>query len=80
MTSEYSTMAWLDGKLVDVVATYEVDGVEPLVYGVFALGNEDIDVTDAIHPDEFDRIYTAICENVVGTMTDAAEMAMDMER
>lgn len=80
MNNEYSTKAWLDGKLVDVVATYEVDGFEPLIYGVFALGNEDMDVTDSIHPDEFDRIYTAICENVVSTMTDAAEYAADMER
>ena len=80
LNNEYETAAWINGKLVDVVATYEVDGLEPLVYGVFALDNEDIDVTEKIHPDEYDRIYSAICADVVGTLTDAAEMARGMER
>lgn len=80
MNSEYETLAWVDGHLIPVVASYEVEGLEPLIYGVFALDNEDIDVTEKIHHDEFDRIYTAICADVVGTLTDAAEYACGMER
>ena len=37
-------------------------------------------VKDQIHPDDYDRIYSAICADVVGTLTDAAEMACGMER
>ena len=77
MNSEYKSSAWVDGKLVEVVATYELDGLEPLVYGIFALDNDDIDVTEKIHPDEFDRIYSEISADVVGTLTDAAEYAVE---
>ena len=77
MNDEYQTLAWVDGNLVPVVATYEVDGLRPLIYGVFALDNEDIDVTEKIHPDEFDRIYSEISADVVGTLTDAADYMED---
>ena len=78
MNGEYQTKAWVDGKLVDVVASYEMDGIKPLVYGVF--DESDTDVTEKIHPDEFDRIYWAIHTDVIGTMTDAAEYAAELER
>lgn len=77
MNYEYETMAWVDGKLVQVVATYELDGLEPLVYGVFALDNEDLDVTEKIHQDEFDRIYSAICADTVSTLADASDYMED---
>lgn len=80
MNGEYETMAWVDGKLVDVVATYEMDGGRALVYGVFTLDGDDIDVTEKIHPDEFDRIYWAICTSDAESRIEAAEMAADMER
>ena len=80
MEYEYESKVWIDGKLLDVVAPYEVDYLEPLVYGVFTLDDMDTDVTEKIHPDEFDRIYREISEKVLSDMTDAAEMACDMER
>lgn len=80
MDHEYETKVWLDGKLVDVVATYESDFPDALLYGIFLADESDTDVTERIHPDEFDRIYTEICTKVVEDMTDAAEMAADMER
>lgn len=78
--AEHKTKAWLDGKLVDTIAVYDIDYPDALVYGVFIADESDMDVTERIHPDEFDRIYMAICAKVVSTTTDAAEMAADMER
>ena len=77
---EYESKAWVNGKLVEVVATYEVDYPDALIYGVFEKADPENDLTELIHPDEFDRIYSEICAKVVSDMTDAAEMACDMER
>lgn len=77
---EYETKVWLDGKLVDVVATYESDFPDALVYGIFLADESDMDVTERIHPDEFDRIYMEICTKVVEDMADAADMACEGER
>ena len=77
LNNEYETTAWINGKLVDVVATYEVDGLEPLVYGIFEQADPENDVTELIHPDEFDRIYSEISADVVGTLTDAADYMED---
>jgi hypothetical protein len=75
MNCEFETKAWVDGKLVNVIASYEMDGIKPLVYGVFDA--DDNDVTEKIHVDEFDRIYWAIHTDVVGTMNDAADYAAE---
>jgi len=80
MSNEYESKAWVNGKLIDVVATYEVDYPEPLVYGVFEKDKPKNDVTDLIHPDEFDRIYSEICAKVVEDMACAAESYFEMER
>ena len=80
MDHEYECKAWIDGKPVEVVATYEVDFPDALIYGVFMIDEPDTDVTEKVHPDEFDRIYHEICAKVYEDMTDAAEMACDMER
>lgn len=84
LNHEYETTAWVKGTtgthLIDVVATYELDGLEPLVYGIFEKADPENDVTDLIHPDEYDRIYEAISADVVGTLTDAADYAAGMER
>ena len=78
--NEYNCKAFVNGVLCDVVASYEIDYPDALVYGVFKLDDPDTDVTEKIHPDEFDRIYTEICTKVVEDMTDTAEMACEGER
>lgn len=70
MNSEYETKAWIKGKLVPVTASFDLDGYKPLIYGIF--DTNDIDVTEEIHPDEFDRIYTEI---MISVQEDAIEMA-----
>lgn len=80
MNNEYETLAWVGKHLIPVVASYEVDGLEPLIYGIFEKADPENDVTELIHPAEFDRIYSEISADVVGTLTDAAEYAVGMER
>lgn len=77
---EYECKAWVDGVLLDVVATYETEYPEILLYGIFLADGCDMDVTERIHPDEFDRIYMEISAKAVADMTDAAEMACEGER
>lgn len=81
MEHEYECKAFVDGKLVDVVATYEIDFPDTLIYGIF-LAEPPIspDVTDKIHPDEFDRIYTEINARAFEDMACAAETYFEGNR
>ncbi len=75
MNSEYETKAWVNGKLVPVTATFELDGYKPLIYGIFdPLEN---DITELIHPDEFDRIYLEIMTKTQEDAIGIAESFMD---
>ena len=74
MNHEYECKAWIDGKLTPVVASYEIDDMHPLIFGIFSA---DTDVTDKVAEQEFDRIYMEIEADILGTMTDAAEYLAD---
>jgi hypothetical protein len=77
--SEYSTTATVDGELIEVVAEYDVDGYEPLVYGIFAKADEE-DLTMVISEAEFDRLYLEVSQHVIEDMTERAEMYAEGER
>ena len=77
MNHEHQTYAIIDGKRVEVVATYDVDGYKPLIYGLF---DGETDLTNSITNADYDRIYTEISESVIENMIEAAEMFADMER
>lgn len=75
MNGEYESKAWVKGKLVPVVASYELSGYKPLIYGIF--DDYDNDVTEEIHPDEFDRIYIEIMTKTQEDAIGIAESFMD---
>jgi hypothetical protein len=75
MNGEYETKAWVNDKLIPVVATFEMDGYKPLIYGIFDA--EINDVTEELHPDEFDRIYTEIMTSAQEDAIAVAESLMD---
>lgn len=77
--SEYSTYADIDGERGPVVVSYELDGYEPLIFGVFSEADDE-DLTLVISEAEFDRIHAEVSQHVIERMTEAAEMATDMER
>jgi hypothetical protein len=74
--SEYSTTATVDGELIEVVAEYDVDGYEPLVYGIFAKVDEE-DLTLVISEAEFDRIYEEVSQDIIEQMNGATEQTLE---
>lgn len=77
--SELGTYADVEGERLSVVVSYELDGYKPLIYGVFTEANDE-DLTLVISEAEFDRIHAEVSQHVIERMTEAAEMAADMER
>ena len=77
MTSNFRTVAWLDGKQVPVTVCYEEANGKPIVYGVF---HGDKDVTWDIAKDEYALIYQKVQAHILESMTEAAEIAAEGER
>ena len=76
MNDEYVTEVQLkDGSVKEVCFSYELDGYQPLVYGVFDTETDD-DLTDSVTDESFDSVYGKICEEVACRATDY----FDMER
>lgn len=68
MNHEYETHAEIKGERRVVVASYELDGYKPIIYGIF--DEDDNDVTELV---DYDRIYTDLCADIIGTAADAAD-------
>lgn len=76
MNDEFVTVVQLkDGSVKEVCFSYEIDGYQPLVYGVFDSETDD-DLTDQVSEAEFDKVYVKLCENIAERASDY----FDMER
>ena len=80
MNHEHETQAEINGNMIDITASYELDGYKPLIYGLFETADGSNDLTNFISEADYDRIYEEISLAVIENMTDAAEAAADMER
>ena len=78
MNHELTTVAWLHGKQVPVTVAYDLDGYKPC--GLWVFDETFNDVTLEIDEAEYDLLYAKACTHVAESMTEAAEMAADMER
>jgi hypothetical protein len=77
--SEFSTHAFIDGERLEVVASYETDGFQPMIYGIFAKADDE-DLTLLISEDQFDRIHEEVSQHIIERMTEAAEMMAEGDR
>lgn len=80
MNMELGTIADIEGERVPVIVSYEVDGIKPLIYGVFTADDKDEDVTLLLVDAVYDRIYEEVSQHVVDRYVAAAEYLSDMER
>lgn len=85
MTHELETVAWIHGSrrpiLVEVIVHYEIDDDNRPDIGdiVEACDPENVLNTHLVEGEK-SIIYSKLCTEILGNMTDAAEMAADMER
>lgn len=78
MDNEYEGFADIDGERTPVTCYYELDGYKPL--GLYICNPEGVDITECVPESEYDRLYMEACDDIAGTMADAADMVAGMER
>ena len=73
MNGEYETWATIGGNRVEVIAAYELDGIKPIIYGIFDADDPEKYLTDVVSSVDMTRIHSDLAADIAGTMTDAAD-------
>jgi hypothetical protein len=62
MSHEFEDYADIEGERGLVTVTFDVDGYKPL--GLWVSNEYDVDVTELLSVNEYDRLYAKACELV----------------